>query len=246
MGDTISLPIAGEVKKTWVYVGGAVVAGVVGYAWYAHRQNTAAAAGTAPEDLVDYGGGVQTAAAGTTTPGLANGNTSTDTTDPSTLPPTTNAAWFNRVVDYMGGIGYDPTVVASALGKYLAREGLTPAEADLVRVAVGALGTPPVGEFRIIPIGTPSTPIPPAPTPTPVPTPTPKPAPAPVYYSVTVVRYTSSHPPWNSTISGIASHYGYGSNWQAVWNDAKNKPLRDKRKSPNLIRAGDIVYVKKK
>jgi hypothetical protein len=79
---------------------------------------------------------------------------------------------------------------------------------------------------------------------------TPAPAPTPPadggYDTVTVVNFTKTNPPWNSTISGIAAHYGYGSNWQAVWNDNKNFGLRTSRKQPELIRAGDKVYVKRK
>lgn len=74
----------------------------------------------------------------------------------------------------------------------------------------------------------------------------PKTTPAPVYETVKVVKASGSPLPWNSTISGIASHYGYGSDWESVWNDSKNASLRTKRKEPNLIEAGDTVYVKKK
>ena len=73
-----------------------------------------------------------------------------------------------------------------------------------------------------------------------------QPAPAATYIAVPVVRYTTSNPPWNSTVSGIAAHYGYGSNWQAVWNDSKNATLRAKRGTPDHVQAGDIVQVKKK
>jgi len=66
------------------------------------------------------------------------------------------------------------------------------------------------------------------------------------YAAVGVVEYTSKNPAWNSTVSGIARHYGYGSDWETVWNDPKNAPLRAKRGAPNLIRAGDTVYVKRK
>jgi hypothetical protein len=59
-----------------------------------------------------------------------------------------------------------------------------------------------------------------------------------------VVAFHEPHPAWNSTISGIAEHYGYG--WQTVWNDPKNLGLRSSRKQPDKIRAGDKVYVKKK
>jgi hypothetical protein len=74
---------------------------------------------------------------------------------------------------------------------------------------------------------------------------TPKPA-APAYAAVVVKEYTTQNPPWESTISGIAAHYGYGSDWQTVWNDPKNANLQALRHQPSGIRKGDVVYVKEK
>lgn len=66
---------------------------------------------------------------------------------------------------------------------------------------------------------------------------------APQYRQVKVAKYTTKNPPWNSTISGIASHYGI-KNWLTVWNDPKNAALRRARSNkPKLIQPGDIVYV---
>jgi len=66
------------------------------------------------------------------------------------------------------------------------------------------------------------------------------------YAAVTVVKYTPSNPAWNSTISGIANHYGYP-DWHTVWDDPKNAGLRSKRgNDPSHIQAGDTVYVKRK
>jgi len=67
--------------------------------------------------------------------------------------------------------------------------------------------------------------------------------PAKKYKAVRVAKYTTKNPPWNSTISGIASHYGI-KNWMTLWNDPKNAALRKSRKNtPKLIQPGDIVYV---
>jgi hypothetical protein len=66
------------------------------------------------------------------------------------------------------------------------------------------------------------------------------------YAEVHVVAYHSASPAWNSTISGIAQHYGYGGDWESVWNDPKNASLRAKRGDPNHIQAGDTVWVKRK
>lgn len=248
---TVTLPVAGKVKRTYVYVGLAAVAGIVGYAWWRSRGTAEElpAEETEPE-FEDYGG-VQGGGTGGTssTPGISW--TPAEPADPDDLPPTTNGVWTQRAVDYMQGLGFDAQLVATVLGKYLSRVPVTNTEADIIRTVLGAIGQPPVGEFRIILVGTPTTPTPPKPPvpptppkpPAPKPPPAPAPAPAPSYYAVTVVKYTSSNPPWNSTVSGIAGHYG--KSWQTVWNDAKNAPLRTLRGKPELIRPGDIVYVRK-
>lgn len=75
-------------------------------------------------------------------------------------------------------------------------------------------------------------------TPTPVKTPTapPKQAPAQTAQYVTVVKYTSKNPPWNSTLSGIASHY-HTSVGQLL-------KLNPSIKNPNLIYPGQKVRYK--
>lgn len=239
---TIKLPAVGEVKRNHLYVGLAAVAGILGYAWWRAR----GAAGAPVEDVAaepgfdDYGGVQGGGSGGSSTPGIPW--QPAEPGDPDDLPPTTNAVWTQRAVDYMQGLGYDGQLVATVLGKYLGRVPVVASEADIIRTVLGAIGQPPVGEYRIIMVGTPPTNPPPTNPPPTKPPPT-TPTPTPSYYAVTVVKFTSGNPPWNSTVSGIASHYG--KSWTAVWNDAKNAPLRAKRGKPELIRAGDIVYVRK-
>ncbi len=84
------------------------------------------------------------------------------------------------------------------------------------------------------PVPAPATPSAPSKTPTVT-----KPA---GHGTVKVTKWTAKHPPWQSTIAGIASHYGIR-NWQTVWNDPKNAQLRAKRKSPSNIQPGDTVFV---
>lgn len=60
--------------------------------------------------------------------------------------------------------------------------------------------------------------------------------------SVKVVKYTTKNPPWNSTISGIANHYGIR-DWHTVWNSPLNAALRARRKNPQSIQPQDVVYV---
>lgn len=162
-GATIDLPGAGPVKKVYVYVGLAVVVGIVGYAWWT-RRNTSADGETSYVEpgYEDYGGGVQTPGGGTTTPGIPwQPGEPVDEDDPAT-PITNNAQWTRRAVNYLTEQGSDGFLVTVTLGKYLARVELTAAEADLVRAALGAIGAPPNGEYRVIVTGTPQTPVPPA------------------------------------------------------------------------------------
>jgi hypothetical protein len=46
------------------------------------------------------------------------------------------------------------------------------------------------------------------------------------------------------SISGIASQHGLFP--ETVWNDPKNSELKSKRKDPNVLLSGDIVYVRDK
>lgn len=103
-------------------------------------------------------------------------------------------------------------------------------------------------------VNTPAPAPPAAGRPTPAPATPPKPAappakPAVTYQTVSVAKYTSKNPPWNSTIWGIAKQYGYGSaanNWSSIWNDPKNAALKARRKDPKKIQPGDKIYVRKR
>lgn len=202
LAGSVHLPGVGEVKKSWLAIGGAVVVGILGYAYWRNRSNvTADAAPTDPALGDPLASGATTTGGLTFQPG--------DPPDPATLPPVDNAAWVQRAIAYLETINFDGATVASALGKYLARQPLNSAEADIVRTAQGAIGLPPVGSYQIIMTGTPPPPPPPDPPvnnpPPPVNNPPPPPsAPAPVY--VVTARFTKVNPPWNSTLSGIASH----------------------------------------
>jgi outer membrane biosynthesis protein TonB len=100
------------------------------------------------------------------------------------------------------------------------------------------------------PVSPPSTPAqpPPSTTTTPPPATTPKPAPKPApkkttpaskaqkYTTVTVAKWTASNTPWNSTLSGIASHYNVKGGYQAL---AKLNGIKD----ANLIQPGQKIKV---
>jgi hypothetical protein len=92
----------------------------------------------------------------------------------------------------------------------------------------------------------------PAPNPGPIgpiknpprPHPVPKPPPSPKGKWITVTKWKHKNTPWNSTIWGITTHLlGPKAQWQAVWNAPQNKALKDKRKDPKKIQAGDKVWV---
>lgn len=179
---------------------------------------------------------------------------------------TTNPAWIRYVTDRLVAEGlYGAVEVTNALTKVLGGIDVTEQEAAIYNLAVRRFGAPPEGAppIKVIPKPKPPTTTPPKPPPStnpppakppakpppkPTPKPPPKPAPA-VYVPVRVVKYTTKNPPWNSTMWGIAKHYGYGSgknNYVPIWNDAKNASLRKKRGTPTRIQPGDIVYVKRK
>ncbi|MGC9970313.1 MAG: peptidoglycan-binding protein [Bryobacteraceae bacterium] len=45
-------------------------------------------------------------------------------------------------------------------------------------------------------------------------------------------------------MSSIADQYGFF--WETLWNDEHNSPLRDRRKDPNVLMAGDHVFIPEK
>lgn len=121
-------------------------------------------------------------------------------------------------------------------------------DADTTNITVPAA---PAGGGRP-PITTLPMPVPgptPRPTPPKVPSPLPtkpvtKPPAAPKGKWVTVAKWNATKAPWNSTVWGIATKLlGPKASWQTVWAAPQNKSLRDKRKAPEKIQAGDKIWV---
>lgn len=179
--------------------------------------------------------------------------TGTPQMPPRTAPtPESNPQWLRLVVDNLVAEGtLNPTIVHAALQKVLNGLPINEQEEAIWNKAVRLYGQPPESypPIEVIRTGTPTEPTSPS-----VPS-NPYSAPSqttPVVKQqggtwVTVVKYTSKSPAWNSTISGIARQYGWGSNWQGVWNHSENSALRNRTKNnPRLIRPGDRVYVPKK
>jgi hypothetical protein len=157
---TVKIPGDGQIKKQWLLVGGALVIGIVGYAWWhAGRADAAPSDETLTEQPSDLGPADVTS--------VSSGGGVTDT---GAVFITTNDQWTRAAVAALVDLGYDAIQVTDALGKYLAGQQLTLQEATWVQAAVALVGKPPVGEhsIRLFPTGSTSPPatepLPPAPT----------------------------------------------------------------------------------
>lgn len=140
MAENVKLPVIGDVPRTVMYVGGAALAGIVGYAWWTRGGETTV---TEPEVPVDEFGDERI------TP------TTVDTFDVAVdtrTGITTNAEWSQFVISHLAGLGYDSTVVSTAVGRFLARQPLGPVDLDIARQAWAVGGEPPEGRpWTIIP-----------------------------------------------------------------------------------------------
>lgn len=46
------------------------------------------------------------------------------------------------------------------------------------------------------------------------------------------------------TVYELVKDYAHpGSDWSTIWNNNKNKPLKDKRKDPRSLQVGDVLYI---
>lgn len=162
---TVTLPAIGTVDRKWVLAGAAATAGIVAYAWIRHRNASASAASsTVDPNAIDPATGLPYSAENQPGTGYVNPVPTTtqstiDTTGGTT--PTTNEQWAQAVTEALGGI-YDAQYLAETLGKYLAGQGLSAAEAVVIRTAWGLVGHPPVDKKIILTTGgsTPGTPPP--------------------------------------------------------------------------------------
>jgi hypothetical protein len=154
---------------------------------------------------------------------------------PNGIPgPVTNVQWTRLAFDHLIGLGNDPALVERALAKYIQGLTLTAAEQSVVNLAQQAFGAPPEGLILHgdTPADTPPDNTPPAGNPPPTAPPAAPPAAARRY--VIVAKYTTNSPPWNSTLSGIAAHYGTSVSRLVQINGIKN---------PNLIFTGQKIWI---
>lgn len=102
----------------------------------------------------------ESAVAGESSLAYSNGGTSTGPVGTAQdLQPVTsvggttyasNSAWSQAVQAGLADIGYSPTDVSNALGRYLASEPLTAAQASIVQAGIAEYGPPPVGSYKVI------------------------------------------------------------------------------------------------
>lgn len=255
---TVSLPGIGEMKKAHVAAACGVAGGVVVFAYVRRARDSAAADPAAGEEPTATEGDYN---AGGDPYGSLDGLDSYvnpapalvgqyNPPDPETLPPATNAAWTSRAIDRLAEVGYDPKAVSAALGRYLSRTAPTSqTEVTIIQTALAVLGPPPSGTYSLLAVPaktstSPSTPTTTKPTTStttkPTSSGTTKTKPKTGIY-VTVRRWRKVNPPWQSTIGGIARHYGRRP--EVVWSHPKNAGLRARRKSMTAIQPGDRVYV---
>jgi hypothetical protein len=155
MAETIKLPVIGPTKKTYVYVGGALIVGFVGYAYWSRSREEAPPPSELPEEI---------APEDRENPPTFVGAEDIDLGTEGII--STNAQWATQAIARLSEVGYDPVFASAAIGKFLLRQGLTTDEKVMVQAALGMLGPPPNGgpwQVIDVPVPTP-TPTLPAPT----------------------------------------------------------------------------------
>ena len=75
-----------------------------------------------------------------------------------------NASWAQAVEAGLTDIGYAPTDISAALGRYLGNLSETAAQAGIVQAAIAEYGPPPVGSFQVIQASATTTAVPPTTT----------------------------------------------------------------------------------
>jgi hypothetical protein len=153
MSDTIKVPGVGPVDQRWVIASGALVAGIVGFAWWHRGLADAAPADASATDpgLFDGSAGADDGAPWPFRPGVGGSTVDDSGAAAGTAPPTTNAQWSQEAVDKLESAGWERNKSAAVLGKYLARTPLAPDEVILVHAAIALEGPPPQGSYSVVP-----------------------------------------------------------------------------------------------
>lgn len=159
MPDTVKIPGIGETKKAYAYIGGGLVLGIGGYAYYKYYENQAAqtaAAETANAPAQSIGTDMATDSG---TGGYDYTGSAASSSNVSSNVIATNADWTQQATAYLSGLGYDQQTVASTLGAFLAHQSLTSTtQQQIVQAAIAAYGNPPTGGPFNTSINTPPSP----------------------------------------------------------------------------------------
>lgn len=160
------MKIGGKQIPSWALYGGIGVAVVGGVLWWRSRSSgssTSSNATTAATDpnAIDPATGIPYSqeALGTYqgyTQGVSGYGYGTPTVSGTTTVGsayTSNAQWAQAVEAGLTSLGYDPTAVGAAIGKYLLSMPLTADQVTIVQTAVAEFGAPPVGQFSITATG---------------------------------------------------------------------------------------------
>lgn len=153
--SAVTIPGIGPVDAKWVYAGGAVVLAGVAYSFW--RRTPADDPGEV-EELVPDGAGADVGDGWGNVPGQT-GNSGGGWVPDGDTEPRTAAEWTAEAVDKLSAIGFDAQVVATAIGKWLGRQGLSTVEQEIIRTAKAIMG--PVPGYSPEPPITPALPNPP-------------------------------------------------------------------------------------
>lgn len=139
-GKAVDVPVIGRTKRAYVFGAAALVAVIVGYAYWRRAASTAAAA--EPDYYADLRTGSDTGSdAYTGAADSISGSSGTAAYDATPRAITTDQDWVAAVEAQLTYL--EPGYLATTLGKYLARQPLTSDEADVIRAAWAARNRPP-------------------------------------------------------------------------------------------------------
>jgi len=139
----VEVPAVGRVKKQYVIAGVAVVAGIVGYAYWRAAQTPVDYPAYTEEDV--RADGIADTPSGSAGGSANSGGASTD----NSTSPDTDAEWVQMATEALAG-SFELSGVQTALGRYITRQSVTAAQEDIIRAAIGAMGYPPGGQYSII------------------------------------------------------------------------------------------------
>lgn len=137
---TVKLPgVKAPVNKKALVIGGAVAAGVVGYAYYQRLSGVSGDFEEEPVGVVDEMGDERI------DPRWTGGSEGTFDQTPTGYQ--TDQEWFNAAIDlliYNFGVA-DTATASDALNRYMSGKGLTTAQVSMIQYVVNSLGPPPSG-----------------------------------------------------------------------------------------------------